>query len=255
MVLPGFSPYCVDLPLGAYLDFRLPCTSVSCCSLDFSLFLPNVLHLLLLLQNLLHSEAGLACQAICMSEASIRALTAAVERLTIATDRLADQLQTRIFEVPPAPPRNPGVIVEAARVPFPEHFVNQIALLRFRGPEEGPGVVPAFVIDSCKEKLSSKPPGPEERACVAYRAGFWASVSISTNTAYNQVQVPGLRVNHWVVLRSCDSLPFRTTTRRDFDNLVDPADRLLVFAVLDSLAEVEAFCLGASVEIPPLKRC
>jgi len=190
-----------------------------------------------------------------MSEASIRALTAAVERLTIATDRLADQLQTRIFEVPPPPPRSPGVIVESARVPFPEHFVSQIALLRFRGPEEGPGVVPAFVIDFCKEKLSSKPPGPEERACVAYRAGFWASVSISTNTAYNQIQVPGLRVNHWVVLRSCDSLPFRTTTRRDFDNLVDPADRLLVFAVLDSLAEVEAFCLGASVEIPPLKRC
>lgn len=190
-----------------------------------------------------------------MSEASIRALTVAVERLTIATDRLANQLQTQISDLPPPQPRNPGVVVESARVPFPEHFVTQIALLRFRGPEEGPGVVPDFVIESCKEKLSSKSPGPEERACAAYRAGFWASVAISTNTKYNQVQVSGLRVNHWVVLRGCDSLPFRTTTRRDFDALVDPADRLLVFAVLDSLAEVEAFCLGASVGIPPLKRC
>ena len=102
---------------------------------------------------------------------------------------------------------------------------------------------------------SAKPPGAEERACVADEAGFWASVAIQTNTAYNQNQVRGLRVNHWLVLRSCDSLPFRTTSCKDFDTVVDLTDRLLVFAVLESLAEVGAFGLGASSEVPPLKRC
>ena len=77
-------------------------------------------------------------------------------------------------------------------------------------------------------------------------------MAIQRNTAYNLKQLKGLRVNR-VVLRSCDFLPCRTTSHKDFDDLVDLTDHLLVFAVLEFLAEVEACCLGASSEFRATK--
>ena len=148
-----------------------------------------------------------------------------------------------------------GTVVELARTPFPQQFVQQTALQRFRGLEDGPGELPHFAVRFAHERLSNKAPGAEERARIAFKAGFWARIAIDTNTSYSQVQAQGFRNNHWIVLRSGDSLPFRTTTRRDFEGLADLSDPLLVFAVFDSLAEAEVFCLGASSEVPALKTC
>lgn len=193
-----------------------------------------------------------------MSDQHLIALTLAIERLTLSTDRLAQELQRHRLVASasdsPVPPIA-AASAEGGRVPFPSEFVNHCALLRFRGAEDGPGSVPAFAVLHCVEKLSAdKAPGPEERAKFAYRSGFWASIAISTRTGFNQVQAQGLRNNHWIVLQSSIGA-FQVTSRREFGALVSLSDPALVYAVFDSLAEVDVFCLGASCIVPPVKTC
>ena len=189
-----------------------------------------------------------AFQVICMSDQNLIALTFAIERLTLSTERLAQELHRHRLATStsdsPVPPIA-AASVEGGRVPFPGEFVNHCALLRYRGAEDGPGSVPAFAVLHCVEKLSAdKAPGPEERAKFAYRSGFWASIAISTRTGFNQVQAQGLRNNHWIVLQSSIGA-FRATSRREYEALVSLSDPALVYAVFDSLAEVDGVLLGS----------
>ena len=188
-------------PLDLFLDSCLP----SICS-NSSISIANSLQLPTNLCPLLVSQQGVglaaAFQVICMSDQNLIALTFAIERLTLSTERLAQELQRHRLATStsdsPVPPIA-AASVEGGRVPFPGEFVNHCALLRYRGAEDGPGSVPAFAVLHCVEKLSAdKAPGPEERAKFAYRSGFWASIAISTRTGFNQVQAQGLRNNHWI---------------------------------------------------------
>ena len=207
-------------------------------------------------QGVIHVVALLAT---CMIDQNLVALTSAIERLTISTDRLAEEIRHLRINAPSGSAQEVVVtlaVVEGSRVPFRLEFTNHCALLAHIPAEDGLPEVPEFALLSCVEKLSgSKAPGPAERAKTAYRAGFWASVAIRTSTAYNQVQAQGLKNNRWVVLQCSNHDPFRVTTRRDFEKLISLTDPQLVFAVFDSIAELEVFCLGASAVVPPLQRC
>ena len=212
-----------------------------------------------LLVNQQGVRSAAVCPAICMSEQTLAVLTSAIERLTISTDRLAEEIRQLRASTASSSSQEAAVastVVEWSRVPFPAEFTSHCALLAHIPAEDGPPEVPEFALLSCVEKLAAnKAPGPAERAKAAYRAGFWASIALRTSTSYNQVQAQGLKNNHWVVLHCSNREPFRATTRRDFEKLISLTDPALVFAVFDSITELEVFCLGASSIVPPVQKC
>ena len=137
-----------------------------------------------------------------MSEAAVRELTAAVERLIIATDRLSNLISNHsvppssvsassAVAVVPAPVEDPvvdsGFVIvldELSRVPYPEHFQEQLIRNTHVGLENGPSPVPSFVYTKLRNSLSNKPPGTQARADSAFKAGHWARVAIDTETEY-----------------------------------------------------------------------
>ena len=197
-----------------------------------------------------------------MSDAVLERLILAVENLTIATDRLSGLLAQQSPPVPASEPasstHSAGVIVleELSRVPFPQHFSSEVLRVRYRDISEGPGPIPSFVTDFCKERLSGKAPGIQERTRAAYHAGFWARVAIDTVTPYQPREIHSKLVKrHWIVLRSSFPDPFRTQSKKDVQNIVSLADPNLVCEAFESLAEVEVFCLAARSNIPVLQSC
>ena len=204
-----------------------------------------------------------------MIEQSIDRLIQAVDNLRIATENLAQELRATRNQPEPAAaaplisalpvssrPSSTVVLEELSRVPFPDHWLEELARQRYRGVEDGPPEVPQYVRDICTDRLSGKAPGPIARAEIAYRAGFWAKVSLTTHTEHRPREATkGLRNNHWVVLRSTFGAPFRTTSRREIDLICQSNHKDFVCEAFDSLTEVEVFCLGALENVPPLQTC
>ena len=199
-----------------------------------------------------------------MSDQAIRALTEAVAKLSLTTERLAERVDLLLASSPPAasfqssptPEYPQGTIRELSRNPFPAAFLDYCRSVSLRGPEDGPPDTPECCLALAKERLSGKEPGYQKRADFAFDSGFWARVALDTETEYKTCTLlQGLKSHHWVVLRSTHSCPFRKTSRGDACRLCNFRDPNLILATFDSLAEVEIFCLAAQVAIPILKTC
>ena len=199
-----------------------------------------------------------------MSERAIAQLTEAIQQLTLSVDELAREIRNRPLASPAvAPPTAAasvaqvgysGTVHEPSRLPFPEHYTQEEIKHTYRTIEEGPPAVPAFVFKSLQDRLTEKEPGSRTRASSAYKAGFWARAALGTHTKYvTREAIRGLKACHWVVLRSDHPVAFRTTSRSDVDILCRSSDPEVVCESFASLAELEAFCLGAGVPVPVLK--
>ena len=113
-----------------------------------------------------------------------------------------------------------------------------------------------LLLRSLLDRLSNKPPGVENRAKSAYCAGYWAKQAIDTHTPYRPRVLPkGLKNHHWIVLRSTFGEPFRTHSKKDVALICDVSHPDFLCEPFESVAEVEAFCLGALRNIPCSRTC
>ena len=204
-----------------------------------------------------------------MSDSEIARLTIAVERLTLATEELANLIRGRssalsvtpvsVAESASASQSQAQFVIqldELSRQVFPTQFREQVLRDRYRDLEEGPPPVPDYAVKYCREKLSSKPPGIDIRAREAFNAGFWARVAIDTVTNYKpRTLQKGLHSRHWIVLRSSAQAEFRTTSRRDLSRICNLQDTQLICEAFETIVECELFCLGAHRALPCLKSC
>ena len=166
-----------------------------------------------------------------MSDSSVSDLTRAVERLSLATDRLADRISSD--SAPVVPPT---------------------ITLRAKSRASDPDLSHLIVL--ALGRITTRPPGVVARAGRAFNGGFWAWIALETDTPYVQEHpLPYANNCHWVVLRSSHPEPFRTTALRDVGLLCDRSDPFLILEVFDSLTEVEVFCATARVDVPAWKCC
>ena len=125
-----------------------------------------------------------------------------------------------------------------------------------RGVEDGPPSVPEDVIEAAECQVGSRLPFIRERTTQAFRLGFWAKVAIDTHTNYEDE--PLVTVNselkHWVVLRSPFRVPFRVESFPDLQQFIDLDNTQVIVQSLGARYQLEAFCSGACIPVPPLWR-
>ena len=136
--------------------------------------------------------------------------------------------------------------------------LEEEAGLEFSGPafgsvEEGPGPLP----DLCEEQcifVSLNHREALQRVHLAYSAGFWARVSLETFTdQVTPLSFPDTAA-HFIVLRACGIGGYvRFASREHFNRLRDQIFAGGLVAVgFESFAELDVFCQGARITVPPL---
>ena len=103
-----------------------------------------------------------------MSDSSVSDLTRAVERLSLATDRLADRISSD--SAPVVPPTITLRAKSRASDPDLSHLI--VLALGNRGLEDGPCDLPSGVVDFCSSRITTRPPGVVARAGRAFNGVF-----------------------------------------------------------------------------------
>ena len=181
------------------------------------------------------------------TDQNIRDLTVAIQHLTLVVGRLtspsSDSQPTASEE---------WEVVEDPETPLPEHFRDQAKTLLQRGPEEGPPPLPVALRQLVERRLTNVSIGAIPRGERAFRAGFWARVSIETQTPYRaESPIPEVKVSQFVCLHCERGEPFHTHTAFAFNNLCQSRGAK-VSEKFGSLTELHLFCLGAGCPIPEL---
>ena len=179
-------------------------------------------------------------------------LTAAVRQLTVATQSLTTALQSS---------GTPGscdsefvilIISDSYKIPELEEVS---ALLASRTIEEGPPELPDCLKERAEERLFYISGDPSSRALLAFRLGFWAKLALDTNGAFEcDTTASGSVISHWVVLKSAYKVPFRLDSFPDFRRFVPEPNSEIVYQTFQTICEVEIFCAGAKLPVPPLWR-
>ncbi len=191
-----------------------------------------------------------------VTSSDIRALVSALEQLTLQVSDLVSRVEA---QQPPTSTVDLGdwELVGSPELPFGFANVEELSRLHsFRGPETGPPDTPSFLLDFACRELKGPSSTCYRRAHRAFRAGFWALVSIETHTPYRSVDPFGPPDKHWIVLRcQAGTRPVRVGSKTDFHKVVGstPED-LLVAESFASVAEVAIFCAGAGIRVPPLQQ-
>ena len=120
--------------------------------------------------------------------------------------------------------------------------------------------VPRYLSDLCQESLKSVASiSPLERAQRAFTQGHLAWVARVTGLHYRPADaVPALPSAHFVVvvIRGLGlSQALRTTTKREALRALAVQDDTAIIEDFPSFIEVQVFCVGARICVPPLKRC
>ena len=242
--------------LGSVCLWPLAFTWLSCSVANWISHLALTLSLLDL--PLTRSGEPLASQAICMSDhrSLLDKVSAAAEHLQSASSLLAE-----VSAVLTASPSLTGegslwTVTEPAWVPFAESFEQIRSELLLRGPEEGPPLTPGCAVRAAFQYLSGFPTGFQGAADRAFRAGFWARVSLETCTEYRPLEPlsgSGFQPWHWVVLSPAErGGNYRTEGELDADNFC--TYRKAPIESFATITEVEIFCLGAGCIVPPLRQ-
>ena len=128
-----------------------------------------------------------------------------------------------------------------------------------RSVEDGPGATPQALVSLGKHRLTGVDPGYETRVRRAFVAGFWAWAASATNTEYQPADPIPLPDTQYIVLRSWTidpkkvKLPARVKTKSDLIQLIGPLPAPgAIVQGFSSLTEVQIFCGGANIPIPPL---
>lgn len=125
----------------------------------------------------------------------------------------------------------------------------------FSSIEEGPGPVPRLVEDQ-SEFVSGNSTEALQRVHIAFTSGFWARAAIETFTAPAFVSDPSQPFSHYIVLRACGLGGYvRFASEVHFELFRDQITAFrsgLVAYGFDTLTELEVFCQGARLAVPPL---
>lgn len=125
----------------------------------------------------------------------------------------------------------------------------------FSSVEDGPGPVPRLVEDQ-SDFISGDHREDLQRVHLAYSAGFWARVAVETFTSPAYLSDPGLSACHYIVLRACGLggyVRFGSEVHFEVfrDQIVGSGGGLIAYG-FETLTELEVFCQGARLAVPPL---
>ena len=191
-----------------------------------------------------------------VTPSDIRALVVALEHLTLQVSDLVSRVEA---QRPPTSTVDLGdwELVGSPELPFGFANIEELSrLLVCRGPETGPPDTPSFLLDYACRELKGPSSTCYRRAHRAFRAGFWAFVSVETHTPYRPIDPFGPPDKHWIILRAqSGSTPVRVGSKTDFRKVVgNTTENLLVAESFASLAEIAIFCAGAGIRVPPLQQ-
>ena len=183
---------------------------------------------------------------------AVLSLTAAVQQLTLATQSLASAIST---EGPPGTCSSDLAIAIIKDSYYIPEAVEVNRLFGHRTAEEGPPDLPDCLKEKVVNTLFYISGDPGLRGRLAFSLGFWAKVALETHTGFEcDTPTTGSVVCHWVVLRSSYKVPFRLDNFPDFQRFVGTPTRDIVYQTFQTLCEVEIFCVGAGLPVPPLWR-
>ena len=193
-----------------------------------------------------------------VSSSEVRELIASLNRLSIALESNLAQAPSGSQSprvVPSGDPESPWILVEEEETLPTGYKDSRIS----RIVEDGPGPTPPALISLGKSRLTGVDPGYETRVRRAYVAGFWAWAAVETHTEYTSADPICLPDTHFVVLRAWTfnprhvQLPVRVRTKSDLTQLLGPLPAPgAIVQGFSSLTEVQVFCGGANVSVPPL---
>lgn len=127
----------------------------------------------------------------------------------------------------------------------------------YRTVEEGPPELPQSCLDLALVSLSPNgTPRPEIRALRAFRLGFWDKSSLLCRVPQLPSSEPPVDLPdwHWIALKTKDwALPVRFGSLSDFERFCNQ-ETVEIFQTFSSLAELEIYCVGASIKVSTLIR-
>ena len=216
-------------------------------------FLSQGLHLILI-----HDRG---CRATsCMSDrrtvssSDIADLVTALQDLTVAVTRIAHSSGTATGASAASFAEREGwEIVEEEYLP--SNLSVPGGELVYLTSEQVAPTVPVFCYDLAKHRLTGASIGSAQRAERAFFAGRKAKEALQVGSVYRQAENIGLQPAHWIVVSSSRSTtPKRVTTKRDLSKLIVIGEEGLIWEQFASITELQIFCVGLGIAIPPLVR-
>ena len=180
-------------------------------------------------------------------------LSKEADRLQVAAVDLAESIAGLL---------KPGQFGDWVRVDdeFPplslQEFLALKPLQRHQGIEDGPPALPEECLRLVARALSCSPEVLVEKAQKAYTLGFWARVSLDTNTTFSESTESdgGVGFQHWVVFyRGTPSINRRLSSRvcKEVAVTVEPN---CICQGFETVSELVVFCAGAGSLVPPLEK-
>ena len=183
-----------------------------------------------------------------VNAADLELLIQAASQLSAAAISLATSASSQ-------PRSDTGAFVQIAAETEPEgldsrQYIWDSQLNRIA--EDGPAPIPDQLLEFGRISLPVSEYTAHIRVAEAFRAGFWARVSIDCAVPYTWLDPPPRVPAHWIVLRAGGRQPAtRFENLTSFEEFVRGAsESVLVYEVFQNIAEVHIFCHAARVFLP-----
>lgn len=181
---------------------------------------------------------------------AIRYLAEAIRGL--ATEISRSRQASSSAEVPEEELGEWEVIEEQSSVPGAPSDFN--ATIRFEA-ETGPPPIPEFLLALARKKLRSTKASAEDRAAAAFSEGFWCRIGWLCNVELASNYNPVLPPTIWLIQNDQGiSNLARTTSRREAERLCASIPGASVVQKFPTVTELQIFCAGAQLPVPPLVR-
>ena len=175
-------------------------------------------------------------------QTSVLELCRAVDSLSARLDYLENRSGVHAFHWVAVSQSRPAVIGYC-----PHNIPNH----RFQEAEEGPPPFPEALIEFCGGLAEG--PGVEIRAKRAWQSGFWANISIVTDTTFAGQDPIRVEDQYWLVLRAKGtSCPYLVHSEEEVRLLLLlPGNKVgPVILGFPTLTEVEICCAGGNFPVP-----
>ena len=191
----------------------------------------------------------------------LRELLVALRTVSSLIPGLEERLHRPSVRLPGAafdPTLGEWEVLEEERDPRGLSRADSTSLFSCRIVEDGPPDTPEACFDFVEGALTgcigSRPGDCVALTDRAFVAGFWAWAAVACDIPYSRALPVGRATAIYIVLRALNCpAPRRVTTREDLIRLVTGDDNAVV-EEFGSQAELEVFCSGAQVSVPPLVR-